>query len=141
MRQSFIFFFLSLVLVGCVSVKIEQSAPATVSQQKSLTNIAQVKVGMTHEEVVKILGENVVIGYKQNQFPVGAFEPTTLKNPVRLEKLHGKNKEYNVAYYLTEIKKADDLISDDELTPLVFEDGKLISKGWDYVFRLKTRLN
>jgi hypothetical protein len=39
---------------------------------------------------------------------------------------------YEVWYYYTDLKQRDDKISDDELTPLVFDEEKLI--GWGYPF-------
>ena len=56
-----------------------------------------------------------------------------IDNPYRSEILTGKDgKSCQVIYYYTELKQRDDKITDDELTPLVFEDGKLI--GWGYPF-------
>jgi hypothetical protein len=56
-----------------------------------------------------------------------------IDNPYRNETLTGKDgKSYEVLYYYTELKQRDDRITDDELTPLVFHDGKLI--GWGYPF-------
>jgi hypothetical protein len=38
-----------------------------------------------------------------------------------------------VLYYYTDLRQRDDRITDDELTPLVFRDGKLAGKGYDYL--------
>lgn len=131
---------LSLVLVGCISIEVQNSSSGGTGQKQELTKINQVKVGMTHQAVINILDENTTVGYKQDQYPGGSFEPMSVPNPYRIEMLRGKNKEYNIAYYLTDVKKTDDLIADDELTPLIFADGILVGKGWDYLFRLKKRL-
>lgn len=48
--------------------------------------------------------------------------------PYRSEILQGKNKTFEVVYYVTDVKKDDNAIIDDELTPFVFDNGKLI--GW-----------
>jgi hypothetical protein len=56
-----------------------------------------------------------------------------IDNPYRSETLTGKDgKNYDVLYYYSDLKQRDDKITDDELTPLVFHDGKLI--GWGYPF-------
>ena len=56
---------------------------------------------------------------------------------------------YFVLYYFTQIVKPDGLLSEDELTPLIFEaktssqnissQDPLIGKGQDFVFRLKNQ--
>ena len=38
-----------------------------------------------------------------------------------------------VDYYYTDIKKADDAVTDDELTPLVMENGRLVGWGWSFL--------
>ena len=56
-----------------------------------------------------------------------------IDNPHRSETLMGKDgKPYEILYYYTDIKQRDDKITDDELTPLVFDGRKLI--GWGYPF-------
>jgi len=52
----------------------------------------------------------------------------TISNPYRSEILQGKEKTFEIVYYVTDVKRDDGAITDDELTPLVFDDGKLI--GW-----------
>jgi len=59
-------------------------------------------------------------------------------NPYRSEILQGKDKTFEVLYYYTDIKNYDAWygmkgIADDELTPLVFDEGKLIGWGWSYL--------
>ena len=59
------------------------------------------------------------------------FESAT--NPYRSEILQGSNETFEVLYYYTDVKKADGAITDDELTPLVFKDKKLIGWGWSFL--------
>lgn len=56
----------------------------------------------------------------------------TISNPYRSEILQGKEKKFEIVYYVTDVKRDDGTITDDELTPLVFDDGKLI--GWGFGF-------
>jgi hypothetical protein len=51
-------------------------------------------------------------------------------NPYRSEIKKVGNKNYEILFYYTDIRKQDGAITDDELTPLVLEDGKLIGWGW-----------
>lgn len=127
-----------IFLSGCVSFNGESVPPnAVVLRQNSLTQIDSIKLGMSYQEAAAIMGPSVKIGYKESDFQTGGFEPITLKHPYRAETLTVENKNYEVMYYFTAINKVDGIIADDELTPLVFEDQKLVGKGWDFLFRLK----
>lgn len=56
-----------------------------------------------------------------------------IDNPYRSETLKARTgKATRSSIYYIELKQRDDKITDDELTPLVFQDGKLI--GWGYSF-------
>ena len=58
----------------------------------------------------------------------------TITNPYRSEILKGKNdKLFEVIYYVTDVKNDDNAITDDELTPLIFDNGKLIGWGWSFL--------
>ena len=66
-----------------------------------------------------------------------AVEPITTPNPYRTTVLEKAGKKYEAVYYFTHVYKPDDIISEDELMPLVFESGKLVGIGSDFVFKLK----
>ncbi len=129
---------LSLILAGCVSMS-EKSIPAdpVLLKKSSLTKIDMVKVGMAYKEVLAIMDSSVKVGYQQSDQGSMVFEPINLKQPTRAEILTGQGKNYEVLYYFTDINKADGMIVDDELTPLIFQDQKLIGKGWDFLFYLR----
>lgn len=108
-------------------------------RKKELTNMQLVYPGMTCREVSAILGDEVRIGYEQSPAKNGAFafKPILLKNPYRTEILNMEDGKYEVFYYLTSVQNADGIISEEELTPLVFKKGKLVGKGQDFLFNLK----
>jgi len=86
---------------------------------------------MTKTKVIQIMGESTC----ENSFtnPIGQkwiFESAT--NPYRNEILQSKENTFEILYYLTDIQKDDNAITDDELTPLVFDGGVLI--GWGRSF-------
>ena len=55
-------------------------------------------------------------------------------NPWRTETLKGKDgKFHEELFYYTDIKKRDGAITDDELTPIVLKDGKVIGWGWGFL--------
>ncbi len=130
-----------LFLSGCVSFNGESVSPQSVLlRQNSLTNISALKAGMSYPEVTAIMGPFVKIGYKKSDYQTNGFEPITLRHPYRVETLSAQDKAYEVTYYFTVINNADGIIADDELTPLVFEDQKLIGKGWDFLFQLRKNI-
>lgn len=86
-------------------------------------NLLKLSIGMSKQEVMNIMGGKSTHDYGAN---------TTINNPYRSEILQGKDKTFEVWYYYTDMKKWDDAITDDELTPLVFDNGKLI--GWGQSF-------
>lgn len=54
----------------------------------------------------------------------------TYNNPYRSEFLVGSKETLEILYYYTDLKRRDGAVTDDELTPLVFKDGKLM--GWGH---------
>jgi len=89
-------------------------------------NLLKLSIGMMKQEVLNIMG---------NKYAEDGI--ITANNPYRSEILQGKDKTFEVLYYYTDIKNFDAWrgmkgIADDELTPLVFDNGKLI--GWGQSF-------
>lgn len=85
-------------------------------------NLAKLSVGMSKNEVIATMGDKVVFDLR-----------TTVNNPYRTEILRGKGKPFEVLYYYTDIKRADGAIADNELTPLVFDNGHIIGWGWGFL--------
>jgi len=106
----------------------------------ALTDIEKVQLGMTSDEVAGIMGDAIHIGYRTSPALKGAYQEILVENPYYEEILEGGIARYRVVYYFTHIRRADGVITDDELTPLVFEDDRLIGKGRDFLFDLKNRV-
>jgi hypothetical protein len=107
------------------------SGCATVSQAtaKNRVNLSKLSLGMSKEDAIAVMG--------QKKFSAGNFFyneiPVTINNPYRNEIVAGKDgSTLEVFYYVTDVHRNDGLITDDELTPLVFDNGKLI--GWGQTF-------
>lgn len=135
--------YMCLVLSGCVSVDYTKTPPqpdvdiTPFKEKGKLTNIKHVYKGMTKQNVEQIMGDRVTIGYRINNVVSGAHEPIYLDNPYKVETIKTEDKSYEVYYYLTQIMIADGKISDNELTPLVFEDSILIGKGTNELSKIK----
>lgn len=125
MNKTYLVFAGLLLVGGCLS--LEQLR--TENQQ----NLMKLTVGMTREEVMKIMGTSTVTARDSFlDIQYGRVTPAAT-NPYRSETLQGKEKVFAVLYYYTDIKKDDRAITDDELTPMVFDDDKLIGWGWSFL--------
>ena len=122
------FVFLGLILSGCASV----SPPV-----REMVDLRLMQEGMSRQEVKTLLGDKAVTGYDLTNQKKDTIIPIIFKNPYREETLKIADKTYEIAYYFTSIKKQDGMISNDELTPLVFENNRLIGRGWAFLNVLK----
>ena len=135
--------FIGLVFGGCASLGYPpgegSSMTTSMAKPRELTNLRQVKMGMTPQEIVSVMGDNIVIGYELTPENETEYRPILLKNPYRRQTFKVDEKTYEVDFYYTHLKKADDIISEDELTPFVFEDGRLVAKDWQFFNKLVKR--
>jgi len=106
-------------LFGCNTLYID---PVERLRGENRQNLDQLEVGLSRERVLEIMGTDPAKGIFM-----------WVKNPFRTETLTGKSgTSYEVLYYYTQLRERDDKITDDELTPLVFEKDILV--GWGYEF-------
>lgn len=109
----------AILLSGCSSLYLE---PGELLRTQNAANINKLSAGMNQATVMELMGQDPAKGLFY-----------WIDNPYRSETLTGRDgKSYEVLYYYTDLKQRDDKITDDELTPLVFENSKLI--GWGYPF-------
>jgi hypothetical protein len=118
--------------VAVVSVLFVLVAGCTSSLDRVRTanrrNLLKLSVGMTKEEATAIMG---------HKSGGGIFGEPTVNSPYKSEILQGEERTFEVLYYYTDVKKVAYIvnpatITDNELTPLVFDNGKLI--GWGVSF-------
>lgn len=94
----------------------------------NLRNLLKLSVGMTKEQAIATMGRTS---------GGGRFGEPTVNSPYKSEILQAKDKTYEVLYYYTDVESTiytanPATILDSELTPLVFDNGKLI--GWGTSF-------
>ena len=118
------------VLAGCVSVEIDPSLTREDMTTRPVSSIDEVKAGMAVQEMERIMGESLIIGYKKSETTQGAFEPVTIPSPHKSEQLTVNGDSYRIDYYYTGVYKPDGIISEEELTPVVIKDGVVQAKGW-----------
>ncbi len=117
---------LLLLAISCTTAATKLSR----FRAENRTNLMRLKPGITKEETLAIMGvKSVEIS---NKWQVGPANPNRVDaiylNPHKNEYLIGPSDTIEVIYYYTELKRNDGVISDDELTPLVFRHDQLI--GW-----------
>ena len=104
---------------------------------RQMVDLRSIQAGMFSSEVKTLLGDKVVTGYDLTDPKKEAGTPIIITNPYREKTFKTGDKIYTVAYYFTSIKKQDGRITEDELTPLVFENNRLIGHGREFWARLK----
>jgi hypothetical protein len=104
----------TMLMAGCADKQIDEA----VNDYKSAAD--QVAVGDSRDEVLALL------------------LPTQKNLPLRTTN-HTKSGAWVEVYYIRTGTQADDLTTDDEITPYVFRDGVLVSIGWNMVGRPKSR--
>ena len=123
--------------VAVVSVLFVLAAGCTSSLDRVRTanrrNLLKLSVGMTKEQATAIMG---------HKSGGGRFGEPTVNSPYKSEILPGKDKTFEVLYYYTDVESTvytanPATVTDDELTPLIFDNGKLIGWGTDFLEDIK----
>lgn len=106
---------ISIALAACSSFYVD---PADSLRDANKENLKKLSVGMEKTTALQVMGTEPSRGLFM-----------WIDNPYRDETVTAKDgKSYEVLYYYTDMKQRDDKITDDELTPLIFQDRKLV--GW-----------
>jgi hypothetical protein len=121
MKKAVVVSILFVLIAGCTS-SLDRVRTA------NRRNLLKLSVGMTKEQALAIMG---------NKSGGGRFGEPTVNSPYKSEILQGKDKTFEVLYYYTDVESTiytanPATITDDELTPLVFDNGRLL--GWGTSF-------
>lgn len=115
---------------SCASLMVD---PLEQLRAANKLNLAKVAPGMTRFETETIMG-TARAGGGLPEVVFGRVQYLRAKNPMREETVKGSDgAEYLVLFYYTDLKKLDDKITDDELTPVVLRDGKVAGIGYSYL--------
>ncbi len=83
-------------------------------------SLAQLAPGMSKEEALEVMGTETMEG-----------DDGDINNPFRTELFQDdENTTVEVLYYYTDKKNNDKAITDDELTPVVLKNGRVVGWGW-----------
>jgi len=113
-----------LLLVLLVFSLLAPACGPSVNQQVRIDNkerVGRLKVNMKKSEVLAVMGTTTA--YSEFSEPI--------PNPFRTEALKTRKGTYEVLYYYTEYRKPGTPITDEQLTPLVIRNDRLIGWGWN----------
>lgn len=128
----------TMFLLGCSTVYEPYEAVSDAKPVvRKFISLNQIQKGMTPAEVKAVLGSQIVIGYEMPDITQERYKPVVIDNPYRSEDYAKGSRQYRIEYYLTCISTSDNAVTDDELTPLIFENDKLTGWGWDFLEGIK----
>ena len=87
------------------------------------SNLNKISLGFTKSEVLNIMGTSTI----------KTSDGTIVTSPFRNETMNENGKSYEILFFYTDTKKTDGVITDDELTPIVFNDNKVVGFGWSFM--------
>lgn len=90
--------------------------------------LRELRVGMTKEEVLRVMGTKT----RSGGAPLQLAGKDKIPNPYRTEAYQADGSAFEILFYYTDKKASDGAITNDELTPLVLRDGELDGWGWSY---------
>ena len=126
MRRIIAFLMCFPLAAGCSVLMLD---PLEQLREANKRNLQRVNIGHTRMEVESIMG-NDRAGGGLPEAVFGRLQYLQARNPMREEDLRGVDgAEYHVLFYYTDVKTKDDKITDDELTPVVFREGKVVGTG------------
>ncbi len=95
---------------------------------------------MDKEEVLEAMGGIQTITAHPNRIPslwgllIYPSLMRSVTNPYRIENTRAPDgMRVELIYYYTDKKSDDNAITDDELTPIVLEDGEVVGWGWSFL--------
>lgn len=120
MRKIIYILTMSILVSGCATMSLSKIA------SHNADNLSKLRVGMSEEEVLNIMGTKKLRSGIWNFY-------TAINNPYRTEITGIQNgKTVKILYYFTNASKTTTWekysVRESELTPLIFEDGKLIER-------------
>lgn len=133
-----------LLIGGCTTISSDEyTLPEPMKKvdapQKPLTSIDKVSEGMTYEEVMALMGDEVKIGFQEGAESVDSYGAMALRNPFRIEMVTAADVPHLVVFFVTQINASDGQVTDDELTPVVFKDNIMVGKGWSFLEELRNK--
>jgi hypothetical protein len=124
---------LLLLVVGVVNACASGPNLHEIVRTDNRVSLNRLALGMTREKVTTLMGEGT--------YRIRGHSPEIVTDPYRVESYPASGSVFVIIFYYTDIKKRDGAITDDELTPLVLKDDRLVGWGWSYWESTATQFN
>ncbi len=119
MKKKLSVFIFSTLLFGC--------APSLMMvQAENRSKLNNISLGISKSEVLNIMGTSTV----KVASPVGWVY---INSPYRSETMEESGKSYEILFFWTDTKKNASVVVDDDLTPIVLYNNKVVGYGWRYL--------
>jgi hypothetical protein len=112
-----------LIVILIQSLLVSCGPTLEMIQSTNRSNLNKISLGMTKSEVLNIMGTKTI----------SSFEGSIINSPYRSETTTHNGINYEIHFFYTDTKKSDNSITDDELTPVVYLNGKVVGYGWSYL--------
>ena len=101
-----------------------------VAVEENRTRMSRLALGMSPDDIDRVMGVGTQFAYKKAR----------VTNPWRVDSFGLENgMAVRIQYYLTEKPRRITRPHDDDLTPVVFEDDRVVGWGWPYLRRMTDR--
>lgn len=126
-------------LSGCVSVGRDRPGidGLHAGRRQPLTAISRVRTGMELAQVRDLMRDRLVTGYRRADD--GGYEAVEAAQPYQSTRRVTDTGTYDIYFYFTQVYKADGMVSQEELTPLIFRDQKLVGIGYESLENIGAR--
>jgi len=128
MKKIFVLPVLCLLLCGCSTMQVSRLT------EVNRKNLARLSLDMDKDRALAVMGKSHSI-YHCDRGVSKQANDVIVDNPYRTEKMQLSGRTLEIIYYVTDFKNDNCMIDNEELTPLVFENSKLI--GWGNIFLSK----
>lgn len=111
---------LSIALLSLLLITVTVFGCMSAVQELMIQNNAKMRTlqaGMSEDQVIEIMGPSP--------------DPNT-PNPYRSEMYQAEGATVKVLFFYTNLQAGDNIVDDEELTPVVFKNGHLDGWGWSY---------
>ena len=117
--------FLGILVLGLMFCNTSISDAIYTPQQIRTMNkekLNELEIGMNENVVLMIMGSKTI---------KIESAPFSIENPFKIEIYSNDVDVYKILYFYTDLVKRDGFITDEELTPIIFKNNKLIGWGRD----------
>ncbi|MFM8234334.1 MAG: DUF3192 domain-containing protein [Holophagaceae bacterium] len=113
---------IGILAISCVGCTSSMSLDKFAYQTRTNIN-SKLSYGMSKQQVISLMGAEI--------YDAAAGGEGVISKPFKTAMYTKNEVVIEIVYYYTEYKNSRNRVDDDELTPLVFINGKLDSWGWE----------